>query len=329
MAAPTYRGSLEDLCQSMTLEYISIQRNLNLVALLGRGCETAPSATRPSWCPELFTLDGDARYRQLLALTAGEERPWRRSKLFNYKFSTLGDSRSVPSHLHGVLTCKALPVGALAMAGRSGANGSESPRPAFGTSEGLPTPYPDKSVFNVFFETLLWGFPDAPVRNYWVYNLAYHTEVLRMWRSAKYRPAFGDTQTQALIDDHRDFRLQRRSLQEWCRWQSWHGSLRTRNQAAKRRHDELFAYVRHFCSAGPGQGRRAGHAPGAHHPGATGLGSLQRPARRSLVHTQGVRCACSPPTERTRRICFGRRRFHLRSHARTGCGWPGQVARGD
>jgi hypothetical protein len=246
MAAPTYRGSLEDLCQSMTLEHISIQRSLNLVALLGRGYETAPSATRPSWCPEFFTLDGDARYRQLLTLTAGEERPWRRSKLFNYRFSASGDSRSVPSHLQGVLTCKALPVGALAMAGRSGAKGSESPRPAFGTSEGLPTPYPDKSVFNVFLETLLWGFPVAPVRNYWVYNLIYHTEVLRMWRSAKYRPAFGDKQTQAWIDDHRDFRFQGRSLQEWCRWQSWHGSLRTRNKAAKRRQDELFAYVRHF-----------------------------------------------------------------------------------
>ena len=247
IAAPTYQIPINDLCQSMEILSIRVKRSLDEVALLGAGCDDTADEV-PSWCPQFHSLNGDTRGRQLLLLGAGGDASSEYSRMFQGgRFHASGQSFLAPTQRHGVLTCRGINVGGIANIGRSirdERTNQEDMVPDEAPEE-LLSPYATKTqVFYHIYHTFLYG-ASATDQYCYSWSSGYATEILRAWRS-DYQAGF-DSKTQAWIDEHKDFRIQGRTIREWCKWKTWtvHG-MQMRNACAGRRQRDLFEHVKAY-----------------------------------------------------------------------------------
>jgi len=145
VVAPTYRGSIDELCERIMLQYIAVKRDMTQIALLGRGCDNM-SDGRPSWCPEFHNLDGNVLDRQLSILSIGEPIVGFQSRLFRARFAAAGGTQALPVYRDGALVCSATFAGGIAKLGRSITDESTVVPPAAAAEPAEPAEPPAASA---------------------------------------------------------------------------------------------------------------------------------------------------------------------------------------
>jgi Heterokaryon incompatibility protein (HET) len=235
---PDYNDTIENLCRLITLGAIVRNDTIDIVPLLGRGCNLA-SDDKPSWVPDWHTLDGMRLQRQFTYLSGDKDHlAIRATGKDSETYHASGTLKARPIHRTGILICEGLFLGSIVTTSDS-STGNAHPRQRNCTdSRRLPNPYgTEDDVYRAIY-CVLMGVYNCPYSYQWLATMLY------IWRSSK-EVGF-DRDAQAWIDRHRGFTIHGHTLRDWATWKAkTRNGVATRMRAVSARRCGLLAYEQH------------------------------------------------------------------------------------
>lgn len=228
--SPDYNDSIERLCRLVTLGAIMRRGILDVVPLLGRGCDIGANGSS-SWVPDWHALDGIKFERQLIYLTGGNDmRVPGRSGIH----CASSELKARAFHQNGVLTCQGIFIGQIEKAGFSIDEIGLPQNVHFAGSSDLPNPYGTQEET---FKAIYYVLTNLVDRGWYLFDFL--SALLRIWRSS-YDAGF-DTETQNWINSHRSVMIHGRTMESWAKWMSWtaQGVFARHYSARRRKHGRL------------------------------------------------------------------------------------------